>query len=323
MRGDALDMPISHRLLAVSVAVMWGLNFIAIHASLEQFPPFLLAALRFAVIAIPTILLVPRPKVPVRWLLGYGIGFGTLQFLFLYWGMAVGMPTGLASLVLQSSAPFTVLIGATVFRERVSPRQLAGLSVATLGLAVVGWSQAQAAAFGPFLLVLAGGFGWAIGNVSSARAKAPNPLHLTLWMSVVPPIPMLALSLVIEGPGAIARSFVPGPAMVPALVGLAYTVLIGTLAGSGVWTWLMARHPAGVVAPFSMLVPVVGLSASAVLLGEQIGVWTAAGAALVITGVLWGARRRATAPSTPAHLTPSPTPTPAPPRSTAGAPRTR
>ncbi|WP_020018031.1 EamA family transporter [Promicromonospora sukumoe] len=326
-------MPISHRLLAASVAVMWGLNFIAIHASLEQFPPFLLAALRFAVIAVPTILLVPRPKVPVRWLLGYGIGFGTLQFLFLYWGMAAGMPTGLASLVLQSSAPFTVLLGATVFRERVSARQLVGLSVATLGLAVVGWSQAQAAAFGPFLLVLAGGFGWAIGNVSSARAKAPNPLHLTLWMSVVPPIPMLALSLVIEGPDAIARSFIPGPAMAPALLGLAYTVLIGTLAGSGVWTWLMARHPAGVVAPFSMLVPVVGLSASAVLLGEQIGVWTATGAALVITGVLWGARRRATAPSAPEQLTPdqrapenlipSPTPTPAPPRSTAGAPRTR
>ncbi|MFJ3404128.1 EamA family transporter [Promicromonospora sp. NPDC090134] len=281
---------------------MWGLNFIAIHASLGQFPPFLLAALRFAVIAVPTILLVPRPKVPMRWLLGYGIGFGTLQFLFLYWGMAVGMPTGLASLVLQSSAPFTVLLGAVAFRDRVSARQLVGLSVATLGLAVVGWSQAQAAAFGPFLLVLAGGFGWAIGNVSSARAKAPNPLHLTLWMSVVPPVPMLALSLVIEGPDAIARSFVPGPQLLPALLGLAYTVLIGTLAGSGIWTWLMARHPAGVVAPFSMLVPVVGLSTSAVLLGEEIGMWTAVGAVLVIAGVLWGARRaRGAVPRSAGH----------------------
>lgn len=293
-------MPISHRLLAVSVAVMWGLNFIAIDASLGQFPPFLLVALRFAIIAVPTLLLVPRPQVPVRWLLGYGIGFGTLQFLFLYWGMAVGMPTGLASLVLQSSAPFTVLLGAVAFRDRVTARQLVGLGVATLGLAVVGWSQAQAAAFAPFLLVLAGGFGWAIGNVSNARARAANPLHLTLWMSVVPPVPMLALSLVVEGPDAIAAAFVPGPYMVPALVGLAYTVLIGTLVGSGIWTWLMARHPAGVVAPFSMLVPVVGLSASAVLLGEHIEVATALGAALVIGGVLWGSLRKATAPTSPA-----------------------
>lgn len=289
-------MPITHRLLAVSVAVMWGLNFIAIDASLGQFPPFLLAALRFAIIAVPTVLLVPRPQVPLRWLLGYGIGFGTLQFLFLYWGMAVGMPAGLASLVLQSSAPFTVLLGAVVFRDRVSARQLVGLGVATLGLAVVGWSQAQAAAFAPFLLVLAGGFGWAIGNVSNARAKASNPLHLTLWMSVVPPVPMALLSLVVEGPDAVVRSFAPGPHMIPALLGLAYTVLIGTLAGSGVWTWLMARHPAGMVAPFSMLVPVVGLSASAVLLDEEIGAATALGAALVIAGVLWGARRKVPTP---------------------------
>ncbi|MFD2025221.1 EamA family transporter [Promicromonospora aerolata] len=286
-------MPISHRLLAVAVAVMWGLNFIAIDASLAQFPPFLLVALRFAIIAVPTVLFVPRPRVPVRWLLGYGIGFGTLQFLFLYWGMAVGMPAGLASLVLQSSAPFTVLLGAVAFRDRVSPRQLVGLGVATLGLALVGWSQAQAAALAPFLLVLAGGFGWAIGNVSNARAKAPNPLHLTLWMSVVPPLPMALLSVIVEGPHAMGAAFAAGPHLVPALLGLAYTVLIGTLAGSGVWTWLMARHAAGVVAPFSMLVPVVGLSASAVLLGERVEPPTVLGAALVIGGVLWGALRKA------------------------------
>lgn len=304
-------MPISHRLLALAVAVMWGLNFVAIDASLDQFPPFLLVALRFAIIAVPTVLLVPRPQVPVRWLLGYGIGFGTLQFLFLYWGMAVGMPAGLASLVLQSSAPFTVLIGAVAFRDRVSARQLAGLGLATLGLGVVGWSQAQAAAFAPFLLVLAGGFGWAIGNVSNARAKASNPLHLTLWMSVVPPVPMALLSLAVEGPDAMARSFTPGPHLVPALLGLVYTVLVGTLAGSGIWTWLMARHPAGMVAPFSMLVPVVGLSASAVLLGEEIGTPTAVGGALVIAGVLWGARRTATAAAAPAADAPVRAPQPA------------
>ncbi|GAB4085633.1 EamA family transporter [Myceligenerans cantabricum] len=298
-------MPLKHRLLAFSVALMWGLNFIAINASLQQFPPFFLVALRFAIIAVPTILLVPRPQVPARWLIGYGLGFGTLQFLFLYWGMAAGFPTGLASLVLQSSAPFTVLLGATVFRERVSGRQLTGLGVATAGLAVVGWQQAHAASFLPFLLVLAGGFGWAIGNISNARAMAgagrrPNPLHVTLWMSVVPPVPMALLSLAVEGPTAIARSFAPGPELLPALAGLAYTVVVGTLVGSGIWTWLMARHPAGMVAPFSMLVPVVGLTAAAVLLGEELGALQLVGAALVITGVLWGSRPRRGTPRRPA-----------------------
>lgn len=129
------------RLLGLAVAVLWGVNFLAIHASLQQFPPFFLVALRFAVIAIPTVLLVPWPRVPVRYLIGYGLGFGTLQFLFLYWAMSSGMPTGLASLVLQSSAPFTVLLGATVLREQLAKEQVAGIVLAAAGLAVVGWQQ--------------------------------------------------------------------------------------------------------------------------------------------------------------------------------------
>src|SRR5687767_11994515 len=113
-------MPLGDRLRAGVVAVLWGLNFTAIHVSLEHFPPFFLAALRFAVIALPTVLLVPRPAVPLRWLLGYGAGFGVLQFAFLYLAMDAGMPAGLSSLVLQSSAPFTVVLAAVLLRERLS-----------------------------------------------------------------------------------------------------------------------------------------------------------------------------------------------------------
>lgn len=292
-------VPLRHRLLAASVAVMWGLNFLAIHASLEQFPPFFLVALRFALIAVPTVFLVPRPDVAWRWLVGYGVGFGTLQFLFLYWGMAAGLPTGLASLVLQASAPFTVLLGATVARDRVSGRRVVGILIAVAGLAVVGWQRAESSALLPFLLVIAGAFGWAIGNICNARAKAPNPLHFTLWMSVVPPIPMLVVALVFEGPSRIAGSLsgLGEPTALAALLGLAYTVVIGTIVGSAVWSWLMARHPAGVVAPFSMLVPVVGMSTAWLVLGETVSRGELAGAALVVSGVLLGSRLpRASAP---------------------------
>ena len=275
----------------MAVAVLWGVNFLAIHASLEQFPPLFLVALRFALIAVPTVLLVPRPVVETRWLVGYGLGFGVLQFLFLYWGMDAGMPTGPASLVLQSSAPFTVLLGVVFFRDTLTARRLLGLSVACVGLTAVGWQQSQSAALLPFLLVLAGGFGWAIGNVANARAQAPNPLHLTLWMSVVPPVPMLALSLVIEGPSRIWSSLDPSaPSMLPALLGLAYTVLVGTIVGSGLWSWLMARHPSGVVAPFSMLVPVVGVLSSWLILNEIPEIVELVAGAAVILGVLYASR---------------------------------
>lgn len=286
-------MPTRHRLLAAIVAVCWGLNFLAIDASLQHFPPFFLVALRFALIAVPTVLLVPFPRVPVRWLVGYGLGFGTFQFLFLYWGMAAGMPAGLSSLVLQASAPFTVLLAATLLRNPLTPRAALGVLVAVAGLAVVGWQRLDGPAGPwPFVLVLAGALSWALGNLCTAQARAPEPLHLTLWMSVVPPLPMLALSLVAEGPDRIADSLTrwDSPDAWPAVLGLAYTVLVGTVLGSGIWTWLMARHPAGTVAPFSMLVPVVGMSTAWLVLGETVSPGEAAGAVLVVAGVLVATR---------------------------------
>ncbi|MFB9377981.1 EamA family transporter [Kineococcus gynurae] len=277
-----------HIPLAVLVAVLWGVNFTAIAATLSVFPPLCAAGLRFLLLAIPTVLLVPRPQVRFRWLLGYGLGFGTAQFVGLYLGMAAGFPAGLASLVLQSSAPFTVLLGGLLLRERLSARQGVGIAVAVGGLATVGASRAGVDAWWPFALVVLGGLGWAFGNLASRQARAPRPLHLTLWMSVVPPVPLLSASVLLEGPDrilpAVATSLTA--AAWPAWAGMAYTILLGTVLGSGVWVWLMSRYPAGVVAPFSMLVPVFGMATAAVVLGERPVALEIVGGVLVVVGVL-------------------------------------
>ena len=287
------------RLLAALVAVLWGLNFTAIHLSLEQFPPFFLVALRFSLLAVPTLLLVPRPSAPWRWILLYGLGFGVLQFVFLYLAMANGMPTGLASLVLQSSAPFTVVLAAAFLRERITARQGLGILLAVAGLGGIAAHRAGldgGATLVPVLLTLAGGLGWAIGNLGSRKAMQASPhepIRLLLWMSVVPPLPMLALSLVTEGPEQIADSFtgLTSTQGLLAIAGLAYTVLVATLGGGMLWTGLMGRHPSSTVAPFSMLVPVVGIGASWVLLGERTSATELAWGALVVGGVLLGSTR--------------------------------
>lgn len=285
------------RLLGLTVAVLWGLNFLAIRVGLDHFPPFFFAGIRFLVIAVPVVLFVRRPNVPLKWLLLYGLGFGFLQFAFLFAAMKAGMPTGLASLVLQSSAPFTVILGALLLRENVSRRQILGIPVAVAGMALIGYDRAQAASLLPVALTLLAGLGWAFGNLGNKLAASTEPMRLMLWMCVVPPLPMLALSAAVEGPStgwdALGASFsLDGW---PALVGLAYIVLLGTIAGSGLWTVLISRHPAGVVAPFSLLVPVVGIAGAWIFLGETPSALSVVGAVIVIAGCLGGmatARRR-------------------------------
>ncbi|MFE1596268.1 EamA family transporter [Nocardia sp. NPDC058705] len=298
------------RLLGLTVVVLWGLNFLAIRIGLDHFPPFFFVALRFAVIAIPVLLFIPRPAVKTRWLLLYGTGFGILQFAFLFTAMRTGMPTGLASLVLQSSAPFTVVLGAVLLRERLRPVQIAGLAVAVLGMTIIGADRLAHATLLPVLLTLAGGLGWAFGNIGARQAGTDspgyNPMHLTLWMSVVPVLPMLALSMAAEGPGTGFRAI--GTAFsadgLPALAALAYIAILATVCGSGLWTYLMSRYPAGTVAPLSLLVPVVGIAAAWAVLDEEPSVAALIGGAIVIAGAFAATTARGI------KTMPAPTPTP-------------
>lgn len=281
-----------HRLLAIAIAACWGINFPATHVALEHFPPMFMVAVRFTLLAIPTVLFVPRPEVPVRWLLGYGVGFGILQFAFLYLGMEHGMPAGLASLVLQASAPFTVVLGAMLLGERLSGRQVIGVLVAVGGLAGIAVHRSLHASLLPIVLTLCGGLGWSLGNLASRQARPPKPLHLTLWMSVVPPLPMLALSLAVEGPGDewhALRTIGEGDGP-KACLALLYIVVVATVLGSGAWTMLLSRYPAGIVAPFSMLVPVFGLASSWLFLGESTDWVELAFGGVVVLGVLAGVR---------------------------------
>lgn len=293
-------MPLRDRLLAVLVATCWGINFPATALALEHFPPLLMVALRFTLLAVPTLLFIPRPQVKLRWLIGTGLGIGLLQFAFLYLGMAAGMPSGLASLVLQASAPFTVIIAGFWLREKISRRQAIGIAIAVLGLAAIAFHRAQVAALLPVILTLCGALGWAIGNICSRQAKAPNPLHLTLWMSVVPPIPMLALALAFEGPHQIISSMATALSReaLPSVLGLLYVVIVATIVGYGIWNTLLARHPSSVVGPFSMLVPVVGVLGSYVAFGERIDLVELIAGIAVVSGVLYasipGRNRRPT-----------------------------
>ena len=278
-------------LLAAVVIVAWGVNFVIIKVGLDGVPPMLLGALRFMLAAFPAILFIRRPDMPLRWLLAYGLTISLGQFAFLFSAMYVGMPAGLASLVLQAQAFFTLGFAALFIGETVRRSSLIGLVVAAAGLLLIGSESGRAFTLAGFVLTLCAAAMWGLGNVVTKRIGKVNLVSLVVWGSLIPPLPFLALSLILEGPAQIEAAL--RSISLSSLLAIAYLAFIATLLGYGLWSRLLSRYPATQVAPFSLLVPVVGLSSAWLFLGEALSAVQWAGAAIVMLGLLinvFGAR---------------------------------
>lgn len=291
-------MPLKDVLLALVVITVWGLNFVVIKIGLQGVPPLLLGALRFLLVLFPAIFFIPRPRLPWRWLLAYGLTISLGQFAFLFYAMSVGMPAGLASLVLQAQAFLTLLFAVPLLGERVRTGQWLGLLVAAAGLTLIGLQSGQGMTLAGFALTLCAASMWALGNIVSRRIGRVDILGLVIWGALVPPLPFLALSLWLEGPATLERALLGLD--LTSLLAIAYLAFAATMLGYGLWGRLLSRYPASQVAPFSLLVPVVGLSASALLLGERLDTQQGAGVGLVLAGLLvnlYGARLPARAPA--------------------------
>lgn len=272
-----------HVLLALLVALIWGVNFVAIEAGLRDVPPLTFAALRFALVAFPLMLFVPRPRVPWWTVVGVGLFMSAGHLGFIYLAMHLGLPSGLAPLILQSQVLFTVLLAAVFLGERPGRVQLLGIGAGVVGLGIVVLGRGASADLLPLLLGLAGGLSWGLGNVVSRSARGAKPFSLVVWSAAVVPVPLLALSMLLDGPAAPARALV---AMSPvAWASTVFTVLISTLLAFTVWNGLLQKYPAAQVAPFTLLVPPVAMLAGWLAFGEIPGLWDLVGGAVLLAGV--------------------------------------
>jgi len=276
-------------LLALLVVVVWGLNFVVIKMGLHNMPPLLLAGLRFLLVAFPAMLFVARPKVPFRLLLGYALTISFGQFAFLFSALKFGMPAGLASLVLQAQAFFTIILGAFAFGERLQGKQLAGIALAVVGVLVLIESSlnGQHVALTGFMLTLAAALSWACGNIFNKKIMQlehrPPVMSLVVWSALIPIVPFLLASLIFDGPQAIRHSLMTID--VTTILSLVYLAFVATIVGYGIWGTLLGRYETWRVAPLSLLVPVVGLASAALLLGETLNILQLAGAALIMAGL--------------------------------------
>lgn len=277
-----------HLAAALLMVAVWGLNFVVIRWGLDQVPPLTLTLLRFALAAFPALLLVARPRARLAQVAAYGLFAFALQFGLLFAGMAAGMPTGLASLVIQMQAFFTIGLAMVLTPERPAPAQAAGAAAAALGVLLVGMHLPGGTRLG-LALVLAAALSWAVANLIVKRmsggtaARPSEPLAIVIWGSAAACVPLALAALALEGP---ARMRDAVAAMgVEQWAGLAFQAWPTTLLAFGLWAWLLRLYPAALIAPFTLLVPVVGMTSAVWLLDDAVTWWQLAGAALVLLGL--------------------------------------
>jgi len=277
---------------ALFVVLIWGTNFVAMKVGLRDLTPFQMGAARYIFAVLPLILFIRPPKLPVKWIVAYGLCQGVGQFGLLFLSLKIGMSAALASVILQTQVFFTAFFGFALLHERASRALQAGLLLAAVGLVCFGMNYVQpghagGTTAGGFALCLAAAAMWAASNIVVRRAQQATPqfdvVGFMVWCSLVPIVPFIGLSLAFDDP-ATRWSWTSAP--LATWISAAYLGWMATILGYAMWTRLLKRHPVNRVAPFSLGVPVVGISAGMIALGDVITGWQWAGIALIVASLI-------------------------------------
>ncbi|MFI4962249.1 MAG: EamA family transporter [Legionellales bacterium] len=276
-------MPLRHLFLALLVVVIWGINFLFVKLGLDEISPLLLCALRFFLASIPAIFFIKRPDGPFGIIALYGLVMFGLQFALLFMGMEAGMAPGMASLVMQVQVFFSMFFALFFLGEKPSGLQVVGALVAFMGIGLVAMHFDDNITVLGFILILASAATWGIGNLISKKIQSNSTIAVIVWGSFVASFPMLLLALIFEGPSSFVSTF--QEVSWRGVLSLMYIVYGSTWVGYGVWNWLISRYPVGMVVPFTLLVPVVGILSSVLVLGEPFESWQLMAGALVFAGL--------------------------------------
>jgi O-acetylserine/cysteine efflux transporter len=276
-------LPLPHALLGVAIAAVWGSNFVIIREGLEHLPPLLFAGLRFLLVFLAALLFLRRPNLAWSELAAYGLFIGVGQFGLLFLAVDGLISPGLASLVAQTQVFFTIGLAIYFNGEKVAPIQWLALMLAASGLIVIGLNNDSETTLAGLFLMLGAALCWALGNMVARRARRIDMVAYVGWSSLFAAPPLLLLSLVFEGPNAISRGLME--ADLGTWGAVIWQAVGNSLFGYAAWAWLLARHPAALVTPLALLVPVFGLATSFLWLGEPMPGWKIIAAGLVMAGL--------------------------------------
>ncbi|MFN8769269.1 MAG: EamA family transporter [Neisseriaceae bacterium] len=270
-------------LLAVLVAAIWGTNYSVIEIGLSELDPFLLTALRFILCAVPLCFFIKKPEIKLRFVALYGFVFGVCLWGVANTSMFVGLPAGIASLLLQFSALFTIMLSSIFLKEKIQFIQYIGMGIAIFGLVLVLYFTSNEYPIKGVVLIIISAFSWSICNIIIKIGKPFRMLSFIIWSSLFSAFPLLIIAYIIEGNTIfINLSYsIKGRAV----FSLFFQVYVTTIFGYWVWNKLMKKYTASTIAPVSLLIPVFGLITSHFISNEVISFSKIISSSLIIFGM--------------------------------------
>ena len=254
--------------LAILITFIWGINFSVIKLGLNSLDPFMITGLRFLLVAIPLVFFIKKPDVSILYLALYGILFGVGLWGIVTLGIQYGISAGLASLLLQSSVFFTILLGAIVLKEKIDTSKKIGFIFGLTGIGIIfGVTDGTVTYIGAFL-VLIGAIFWSIANIVVKVSKTNSMLAFIIWSSLFSPLPLFVLSYFTQDVNFFSDFIENLDNM--AIFSILFQAYPTTLFGYWIWNSLLKKYPASSIAPISLLVPFFGLLGSYLIFSESI-----------------------------------------------------
>jgi O-acetylserine/cysteine efflux transporter len=270
-------------LLLVFLAAIWGFNFVPIRIGLDQMPPMTFTLMRLLFTTFPAIFFIKKPKIPLWKVAAYGTAMFAFQFGLVFSGIHAGMSAGLASLVMQIQAFFTIGLAALLLRERPLLFQVIGAVVATGGVAIVGLHVGGDVTVLGLGLVVTAAFCWSCGNLITKSFGKTDMFSVIVWGNLFASVLLIIAAVATDGVAMMQQSILG--LHVLTLVALAYIAYVSTFIGYSIWSHMLAHYPAAMVVPFTLLVPAFAMLSASVFLGESYPLWKFEATILILCGL--------------------------------------
>jgi O-acetylserine/cysteine efflux transporter len=279
-----LAIPFKDICLAIGIALCWAFNLVVIKLAIKGISPLTFGCLRFVFVAFPLIFFIKRPNIPLKKLILIGLVLGVSKFALMFKGLEMGISVGMCALTLQTQVIFTALFSYIFFRHRLSKREIFGIALALCGVGMLGVQSENVSTLTGFVLVLSSALCWGLSNNIASTLKGVNMLQLTVWMSLVPPIPYFLLSHFWEGPEVFMQSLYAFSTK--EFAATAYIVIIATLFGLTGWTWLMRQHNPAKISIYGLLIPVFSVFFGWLCLDENLSTLSFLACMVVFSGLV-------------------------------------